>query len=854
MASAAVLSPAVHPILHSPGAGPASQPLKSKTQKKRDKKAAKKAGKQPAQEKKDWLGAGFTSQANRYKSTAPEVRTQEVHTGEESDPGEESTGDEAPPAPKNGANEPRTKDDAERKKREKARRDNKADAKDRRERADILAQGEKNLNFQYDNPTEIPQDIREMNEQLYPLILGEWWVKGLKSTEPVKAYEKRVRKWCEDRQVQKMIPEYTFPATRFMFAVEAILKGFNTFDNGDENAKKKASIEIFTHCMELMNHFQLRGMDIKYVVPDNIKIKLLQVCQHNGNEQGENIIAGLCGPILEQMKEFNDSCGMVSEYLDSLVKRDGAAAKTHLSAIGFKNKDLMKINKERGLQRRDHTMDVKLLKSYMKVMDETKTVERRKALLDLLPYLKQQMAIGGCPKEALQKGLLKKVAMLVDKEDVEKIRKQFLISLQGPGEYADIPLRAPQKQIEGPSTGQKSKHSSRSSPPTSKDAIYPPPHVSSGTVSKDLASQVEELQAFDYDDSEMKPPSLENGKSDQGMVVWTRNIGRGWRVIVNAGTEDKPFYKLFPGSEFGKGLSTQLQDKQKPIAKEHLRLREIEHIKNVAHVVQVARDEELYQERRALQAGKDRLNGRTLPMGGRNPARYFLVEYHEKKKHNPYAKTLDLEEWLTFSELSTLYGARAVERHVETALEEQEKRAAFFNKAKEMGVHPDYMKSRKQNPRLTRADWVDVPWLFTGRAQRDKLPVDLNSSDAEASESDDPDSETSGAEDSDEEGSTSEVSGSDAAGSEASDVEGSDAEASGSEASDMEGSDAESSDADEPTVDRPNVSKKMVGVEFTTKKGGENTGNQKQGGAKPKGGEQMKAGKKNKTTENKMKK
>ena len=50
-------------------------------------------------------------------------------------------------------------------------------------------------------------------------------------------------------------------------------------------------------------------------------------------------------------------------------------------------------------------------------------------------------------------------------------------------------------------------------------------------------------------------PDESNGLTSLGMVVAVRKAGYGSRVIVNRGTPKNPFFEIYPGADFGKGIA-----------------------------------------------------------------------------------------------------------------------------------------------------------------------------------------------------------------------------------------------------------------------------------------------------------
>ena len=50
-------------------------------------------------------------------------------------------------------------------------------------------------------------------------------------------------------------------------------------------------------------------------------------------------------------------------------------------------------------------------------------------------------------------------------------------------------------------------------------------------------------------------PDESDGRTSLAKVQYVRKAGHGSRVIVNRGTEENPYFDIYPGAEFGKGVA-----------------------------------------------------------------------------------------------------------------------------------------------------------------------------------------------------------------------------------------------------------------------------------------------------------
>lgn len=191
----------------------------------------------------------------------------------------------------------------------------------------------------------------------------------------------------------------------------------------------------------------------------------------------------------------------------------------------------------------------------------------------------------------------------------------------------------------------------------------------------------------EYDDGDINPPSYVNGVTHLGKIIGARKLSRGYRFILNAGTEAKPLYKIFAGAEFGRGMGKQMY---------HGGLE----LKRPTIPVKDRKSSEIASIRNHVQVTSDKANRQ------RAPPTYFLVEY-KNNMANPHAGKAPLLEWLTMSELITICGAKYVKDRVLPASEgKYQRNAKFFADMKRERLHPD------TKAPLTREDKRDSPWLF----------------------------------------------------------------------------------------------------------------------------------------------
>lgn len=152
------------------------------------------------------------------------------------------------------------------------------------------------------------------------------------------------------------------------------------------------------------------------------------------------------------------------------------------------------------------------------------------------------------------------------------------------------------------------------------------------------------------------PRTVESGMEHRGKISAAQPIGTGWRVIVNARSELLPFFRISPGSVFGKARHLRAE-----FSKAELQMKE--------PVVPVSTRDKLVDIRKRSQI-KEIQQRVQLPYygGDKNPATYFKNAYTH----------LGLHEWLTYPELCALQGPRATGDNTERRCIKQKGSLGFF--------------------------------------------------------------------------------------------------------------------------------------------------------------------------------
>ncbi len=176
-------------------------------------------------------------------------------------------------------------------------------------------------------------------------------------------------------------------------------------------------------------------------------------------------------------------------------------------------------------------------------------------------------------------------------------------------------------------------------------------------------------------------PLFDNGVTFLGKVEWVQKVAeKGYRAMVNIGTENIPVYKSFPGAAFGRGNGETLHSQFKePEVPGDLRTRRANQIQSVKAIVEVTGRKSMFH---------------------REPVTKYLVEWNKEKVAGP---SPDL--WISRTDLIGICGRDYESRIRGRLLEDWRYNLAYLEQSREKNLHPETGKP------LTQEDGVKTPWL-----------------------------------------------------------------------------------------------------------------------------------------------
>ena len=180
-------------------------------------------------------------------------------------------------------------------------------------------------------------------------------------------------------------------------------------------------------------------------------------------------------------------------------------------------------------------------------------------------------------------------------------------------------------------------------------------------------------------------PDESDGRTSLGKVQYVRKAGFGYRVIVNRGTEKNPYFEIYPGAEFGKGVAKEWAEDG---------MYKCEDLPRDTKVAQM----KIYGRVKVQGTSQGRKNKDGRP---RAQIQYYLVRVGEKKGEVG-------EEYVsTRSALSGMKGlSPAFLSRIDATLDRQNKQLLDeLDECREKNQHPDTGKQ------LTQSDIEEMPWL-----------------------------------------------------------------------------------------------------------------------------------------------
>ncbi|KAK0246862.1 hypothetical protein LTS09_018000, partial [Friedmanniomyces endolithicus] len=179
--------------------------------------------------------------------------------------------------------------------------------------------------------------------------------------------------------------------------------------------------------------------------------------------------------------------------------------------------------------------------------------------------------------------------------------------------------------------------------------------------------------------SSVKAAAFHGRITPLGMVCSVQKWSFGYRMLMNICTEEFPIYRSIPGSELGRGSAQDLYAKY-PAPPSSVKDRRKKHVLELKAIIEIPQKASV----------------------GRAPTTKFLVVWNNEEKRFGSSQA---EEWVSRSDLTSIYGKTDTERARKCLLDDLEFNHSHLNAMREQGRHPVTGRLLDEN------DWTHTPWL-----------------------------------------------------------------------------------------------------------------------------------------------
>jgi len=469
---------------------------------------------------------------------------------------------------------------------------------------------------------KLPPHILELYKDAYKVVRENWWEdEGVSHNDKIAEIDAEIEKQNKQNGVNFAL--YKFPATEIRTTIDMLRDCFKEIDEDteqDDTKVKRIVKKIVDIANDQTKRLERLGVPWNLLLPNHIKEKFEVVLKVAAKEGLLGRDAEFLHPVQAQKALCLKNNQQLNQYFAALRSKKEPTAEKLLGDMIETNKELASVNRNQGRYPEDHQIHTNQLKLLLPI---SLSKEASAADMEAMAQIKAMVKLSGLPEIAI----LRQVSES-DESSHRAIRELL--------HFTD--------EEDKPRTLLLNGHAGVAAP-----AIQP----------RALTSSLFRTAMDDeYDDGGINPPSYVNGVTHLGRIIGARKLSRGYRFILNAGTEAKPLYKIFAGAEFGRGMGEQMY------------VGGLE-LKRPTIPVKDRKSSEIASIRNHVQVASDKANRQ------RAPPTYFLVEY-KNNIANPHASTAPLSEWLTMSELITVCGAKYVKDRVFSASEGKYQRNAKF--------------------------------------------------------------------------------------------------------------------------------------------------------------------------------
>ena len=547
---------------------------------------------------------------------------------------------------------------------------------------------------------KLPIHIYKKHAEFYKQVRDVWWTDGCSEEDKrvIDGFNDSIKNQAREINKDKD-SDNTMAASDLMFqrsTIENYIKSANTcFETMDnENASKKekqrAVDAIAVECNMVLEKLRQTNTPLQFMYPPSV-IPYLAKATAKCTKFSEAIGKHMAEPSAEQKDKLEEGFTIYDRMIvAAAAKRANEVARLDEDYKKW-SREMKQINLSSSQNDRAYMVPQKVLESVSQASKESTKGRGRKALqaLSKSGELSKVLTTASLAGFNNWQSPTMKNAPKLDQEKMSDICKNLALTQRGPAAgnaevekaHADSDSRAKRAATEPPLFVEEQPEASNTATARRRR----------GEVDQDSDAAMEDQSDVevegdsDYSDSNIGPPQFNGRWTSRGIIVGVRRFGRiNFRVILNVGTEDRPFYTVLMGSQLGtKQLEDNCEEYEMPELAVDPKKRKQEHIKRVCHMCVSSESHD--SDRRA--------------------PRYFEVEWHQDSR-NPYRKKGPSKEWLTHSQLVTVQGRRITDYVEMRCRQQHRKNWEKFSRRVEEGKHPV-----TREP-LTKEFHRKHPWLF----------------------------------------------------------------------------------------------------------------------------------------------
>ncbi len=371
---------------------------------------------------------------------------------------------------------------------------------------------------------KLPPHILELYKDAYMVIRENWWEdQGVSHNDKIAEIDAEIAKQNEQNGVNFAL--YKFPASQIRTTIDKLRNCFKEVDEDpdQDDTNVKAIVKNIVHIAnDQTKRLERLGVSWQLLLPNHIKEKLEVVLKVAAKEGLLGRGAEFLHPVQAQKALCLKNNQQLDQYFAALDSKKEPTAKKLLGDMIETNNEIASLNRSQGRYPEDHQIPTKELQRLLHI---SRSKEPSAADLETMAQIKAMVKLSGLPEIAR----LHEVS-----ESAESSHRAIRELLH----FTD--------EEEKPRTLLINGHAGVAAPAIQPQAL---------TSSLFLTATDDE-----YDDGGINPPSHVNGVTPLGKIIGARKLSRGYRFLLNVGTEAKPLYKIFAGAEFGRGMGEQMYD------------------------------------------------------------------------------------------------------------------------------------------------------------------------------------------------------------------------------------------------------------------------------------------------------